>query len=511
LNARALRIAAFGGALLAFSAPSVAVRGQSAITIVQPAAGGDAWTPDDVAKLNADLDALLAAAPALRGAHAGVLALDTRTGAPLYARGADDMLQAASSTKLIVGSAALDKLGPAFRFRTTALLDDAGTLVLRGGGDPFLDDAAFTTLAGAVAAAGVRALPRGIAVDDSAFDRVPYPDGWTVDDVPYDYSAPVSALNFDENTVHLTVGPGAAPGSPVRIDVMGRGPLLTALATCAPTANVVVTSTARTGAAGTESTLDLERDPGGCIRVVGAIGAGAKPETLDAAVPSAPMFASRALARALRAKGIALGEPPASSDFPYMRRYVPHGAAALRPLWSHDSASLAEFLGPRFWVPSDNLVAELLLKSLGLHGAGAPGSSAKGIASESAWLTALGVDAATVSLFDGSGLSRYDRVTPRALVSVLQHDWAGAYRQVVLDSLPVGGARGTIPGIVGTPAAGRVFAKTGSFMHVRGLAGYLATQRHGAVTFAFVVDDWNGADAALGELRAAVLSRIIGD
>ncbi len=503
-------VAAFSVALLAFAAPSVAVRGQSAVSIVQPAVGGDAWTPDEVSKLSADLDALLSNSAALRGAHVGVLALDTRTGAPLYARGADDLLQAASSTKLIVGSAALDKLGPAFRFRTTALLDDMGTLVLRGGGDPFLDEAAFASLASAVAATGVRALPRGIAVDDSAFDRVPYPDGWTVDDVPYDYSAPVSALNFDENTVHLTVAPGAAVGLPVHIDLGGR-PVQTALTTCAPTADVVVISSARTGAAGTKSTLDLERDTGGCIRVVGAIAAGGKAETLDAAVPNAPVFASRALARALRAKGIVVGEPPTNGDFSYVRRYVPHGAAALRPIWSHDSASLAEFLGPQFWVPSDNLVAELLLKSVGLHAPGTPGSSAKGIVSEVAWLTAFGVDAAAVSLFDGSGLSRYDRVTPRALVSVLQHDWTGAYRQVVLDSLPVGGARGTIPGIAGTPAAGRVFAKTGSFMHVRGLAGYLATQRHGAVTFAFIVDDWNGADAPLGALRASVLSRIIDD
>jgi D-alanyl-D-alanine carboxypeptidase/D-alanyl-D-alanine-endopeptidase (penicillin-binding protein 4) len=81
----------------------------------------------------------------------------------------------------------------------------------------------------------------------------------------------------------------------------------------------------------------------------------------------------------------------------------------------------------------------------------------------------------------------------------------------VLDSLPVGGARGTIEGIAGTPAAGRVFAKTGSMMHVRGLAGYLATARHGAVTFAFEVDDWNGDYPSLAALRAKVLSRIVSD
>jgi D-alanyl-D-alanine carboxypeptidase len=48
-------------------------------------------------------------------------------------------------------------------------------------------------------------------------------------------------------------------------------------------------------------------------------------------------------------------------------------------------------------------------------------------------------------------------------------------------------------------------------MHVRGLAGFLATERHGAVTFAFNVDDWNGDYPALASLRAQVLSRIVND
>jgi D-alanyl-D-alanine carboxypeptidase len=56
-----------------------------------------------------------------------------------------------------------------------------------------------------------------------------------------------------------------------------------------------------------------------------------------------------------------------------------------------------------------------------------------------------------------------------------------------------------------------VFAKTGSMMHVRGLAGYLGTERHGAVSFAFEVDDWIGDYPALAAARAAVLSRIIRD
>jgi D-alanyl-D-alanine carboxypeptidase/D-alanyl-D-alanine-endopeptidase (penicillin-binding protein 4) len=156
-------------------------------------------------------------------------------------------------------------------------------------------------------------------------------------------------------------------------------------------------------------------------------------------------------------------------------------------------------------------VAEQLLCEVGFVASGAPGSTGRGLDVERAWLAANGIDPATTTLADGSGLSQYDRITPRDLVAILQHDWNGPNRDLVLDSLPIGGARGRIEGIAGTAAAGRVFAKTGSMSHVRGLAGYLATQRHGAVTFAFNVDDWNGDYASLAALRARVLARIIGD
>jgi D-alanyl-D-alanine carboxypeptidase len=55
-----------------------------------------------------------------------------------------------------------------------------------------------------------------------------------------------------------------------------------------------------------------------------------------------------------------------------------------------------------------------------------------------------------------------------------------------------------------------VFAKTGSMSHVNNLAGYAATQCHGSVAFAFLVDDWLGSPADLRDLRARVFARIIG-
>jgi D-alanyl-D-alanine carboxypeptidase len=46
-------------------------------------------------------------------------------------------------------------------------------------------------------------------------------------------------------------------------------------------------------------------------------------------------------------------------------------------------------------------------------------------------------------------------------------------------------------------------------LHVRGLAGYIATARHGAVIFALNIDDWQGSNAELARFRAAFCARIV--
>ncbi len=491
---------------------SLAPAARAQVAPIAPSGSGDAWTGDEVAKLDADLDAFLAGAPGVRGAHVGVLAIDTRTGATLYARAADDAFQPASTLKLLVGSAALEKLGGDYRFTTAAYATGPiiggvlqGKLVVRGGGDPTLTRRELAELAPVVAQT-VRRIRDGVAADETRYDRRPYPAGWVWDDFGEDYAPVVSPLTVDGNVRDFIVRPGDAVGSPVRLSLENR--TFTQIGVCSDP-NFGLDVVARTAPPSAPSTLDVERILGGCAALVGAKSLGSGPETVAVADLDPTMQAGERAVTALQAAGVDVR--PWSSGAASISQEQRSVAGADPILWSHRSRRLAELLGPDFWIPSDNLFAELLLKELGLAAAGAPGTTDKGTAFERAWLRAIGVDPATTTLADGSGLSQYDRITPRDLVAILQHDWNGPNRQLVLDSLPVGGARGTIEGIAGTAAAGRVFAKTGSMSHVRGLAGFLATQRHGAVTFAFMVDDWLGQYDALAALRARVLSRIVTD
>jgi D-alanyl-D-alanine carboxypeptidase/D-alanyl-D-alanine-endopeptidase (penicillin-binding protein 4) len=187
---------------------------------------------------------------------------------------------------------------------------------------------------------------------------------------------------------------------------------------------------------------------------------------------------------------------------------VPPGSTVV---WMHDSEPLRDVIGD-MWMPSDNLAAEMLLRELSYANATTPGTTADGIDVETAWLKNLGVDTSSLALSDGSGLSSYDRITPRALVAILQHDWNGPLRDAVLDDLPIAGVRGTLAtSYLGTALEKRVFAKTGTTSRASGLAGYAATEKHGTVIFAFMVDESVVDPAVLRDLRARILTHFIED
>jgi serine-type D-Ala-D-Ala carboxypeptidase/endopeptidase (penicillin-binding protein 4) len=503
---------------LAVGAPALAADRRLGADVPRPAVTGVPWTQAQIASLRANVDRALAGAKTLHGAHAGIYAVDARDGRVLYARNADDLFQPASTFKLLVGSAALDALGPDFRFHTALVANGPvaggelqGELVLRGGGDPFLNAKDLDAAADAVAKAGIARVAGGLALDDTRYEAPGYPPGWNWDDFPYYYAPVVSALAFEENVVHLTVTPGAAAGAPASVAAAPVGAVGAPPDGCAPGVAVRVIPHAVTGAAGSKDTADVERDRAGCIHVTGTIPLGAKPDTIDAAVVSPAAYAHEAFAAALARHGVTVQEPPLAAPWPapLEHRFVPPPSASAAIVWARDSEPLRDTLAD-MWIPSDNLVAELLLRELGFARGGAPGTAERGAAAERTWLRSIGADASAVAIDDGSGLSAYDRIAARDLVTILRHDWDGPYRTLVLDALPIAGVRGTLKrSFAGSAAEKRVFAKTGTLSHVSALAGYAANAKHGAVIFAFQVDDWIGDDAALRDLRARVLSLLV--
>jgi D-alanyl-D-alanine carboxypeptidase/D-alanyl-D-alanine-endopeptidase (penicillin-binding protein 4) len=132
--------------------------------------------------------------------------------------------------------------------------------------------------------------------------------------------------------------------------------------------------------------------------------------------------------------------------------------------------------------PSDNFMAETLVKVLGSR-FGGEGSTAAGATVMRSELGELGI---APQIVDGSGLSRSDRTSPRDVVALLAElDGDAAF----VGSLAVAGRSGTIATRMrGTAAQDRCRAKTGTLRDVSALAGYCATSGGGQVAFAFLMN-----------------------
>ena len=121
-------------------------------------------------------------------------------------------------------------------------------------------------------------------------------------------------------------------------------------------------------------------------------------------------------------------------------------------------------------------------------------------------LTSAGIPRSGFDFADGSGMSTYNRVSPRATVALLRwgmrQPWAADWRA----SLPVGGVDGTLKRrFAGTPLAGQIFAKTGTLNATNALAGLMRTASGRELTFAIYANDVPDGTSALAAMDAALV------
>ncbi|WP_432588076.1 D-alanyl-D-alanine carboxypeptidase/D-alanyl-D-alanine-endopeptidase [Streptomyces sp. HD1123-B1] len=425
--------------------------------------------------------------PSLKGGAAGVVVADAGSGAVLYRHRPDDRLMPASNTKLLTSAAAMGVLGPDHRFRTDVLTDGTrrgrtlrGDLYLRGTGDPTLLAADYERLAEAVADAGIRRVTGRLVADDTRFDDQRVGRSWAADDESSYYAAQISALSvapdtdYDAGSVIVETTPGARPGARPTVAVTPRTPY----------ARVV--NRATTGAAGSGSTLTVERGHGSNILTLsGSVPAGAAAAKEWVSVWEPTGHAAAVLADALARHGVRVAGDTR------LGRATPDGA---RPLAAHRSMPLKRLLVP-FMKLSNNIHAEVLTKAIGYETAGR-GTWTAGLAGVSDWLKKQGVDVGTLRQVDGSGLSRMDNVTAghftELLLSVRRQPWyADWYAALPVACDPdrlIGGTLRTR--MCGTPAAGNARGKTGSLTGASALSGYVRDADGRELVYSVVLNNY---------------------
>jgi serine-type D-Ala-D-Ala carboxypeptidase/endopeptidase (penicillin-binding protein 4) len=442
-------------------------------------------------------------------AHWGVVVRSLHTGETLYRRNGQRLFIPASNMKLVTGAAALEALGPDFRYRTeiggTGPVTGGvlrGDLVVRAGGDPTISArfhpdsrAVFRAWADSLRARGITRVGGAVLGIDEYTDGVPYGRGWTWDDLHFAYSAPFAGLQLDDGSFRLQVFPGRAAGDPALVSLDP------------PTAHVHVRNEMVTGQPGTPARLSYAyTDMPGTLRVSGQVPRDTVALEVNVAVRDPARFFVTVLRETLREAGIQVDGPAVL----WGDREEP-GAAMPRatPLFVHRSAPMREII-PAFMKPSQNQMAELLLRSLGRELRGT-GSARAGVQVVDSIFLSWGLPQRGLLMADGSGLSRYNFVSPDLLIALLEHMTRTPNHELWRASQPVAGIDGTLRGRMrGTPAEGNVHAKTGTLSNVRALSGYVTTADGERLVFSMMVNGHALSAADADRLIDAALVRLAG-
>jgi D-alanyl-D-alanine carboxypeptidase/D-alanyl-D-alanine-endopeptidase (penicillin-binding protein 4) len=486
------------GAGLTFGALALGKIGHAAAQEATPAATDD---------LQAAIDTILTD-PRYRPSRLGVYVADRQTGETIFDINGDEWFLAASTTKLFPGAAALDALGPDFRFETpiyrTGTVGSDGVLtgdlilvasgdLTMGGRDTEDGQIAFTPmdhinatafpelviltpqdplaglndLAQQVAAAGIARVDGDVIVDDRLLPMM-LKDGYVL-----------SPVWINDNLIDFIVTPGEV-GQPAAVEWR---PMSAALS---------VEVDVQTAAAGEPFTVSVTRTAPGQVLVEGQI-----PADLSQAVPTYQIddpssFARTLLIEALEGAGVTVAATPTGVN-PADRLPARGSYAETDQVAVHRSLPFSENLKLIEKV-SHNQHADMLVFLLALH----QGKTTyeDGMEAIQSIVEQAGLDPADVSLSDGRGNKYTDLFSPRAVTRLLSYMATRPDFPVFSAALPVLGVDGTEATTVdpSSPVAGKAAAKSGmtvdgdelnqrAVVMTRALAGYMTGQSGREVVF----------------------------
>ncbi len=399
----------------------------------------------------------------------GVSLHDIKTGKEIFSHNAHKALNPASTMKVVTSVVALSKLGGSYKYVTPITTDKisnktAYNLYIKGFGDPSIVEERLWRMAKDIKVRGINRIEGNIIIDNSYFDGFDFSGKDDSSSRAYNAKLSAFALNFNSFAI---VAKNFGGRLEVHVDP--------------PTDYFSLKSTVKRSG----NSLSISRSHSNNIEYVRAAGGVSKEKIKYANVSDPVQYAGTTLAWVLKQLGV---------EFNGKTRA---GNAKGKLILVKDKSKALSLILRDLNKYSNNFTAEMVLKTLAAHKIQVPGSTENGVKLLKTYLSGLGIEASEYAIYNGSGLSRRNRLSPYTLTKVLLDAHKNnKIRSDFMASLSIGGTDGTLERrLRSTELNGNVKAKTGTLNDVASLSGYIETKSKRMLAFTIIV---NGPAAGAG-------------
>lgn len=412
--------------------------------------------------------------------------VNSKTGEVVFSKNEQLGLAPASCQKIVTGISAFELLGKNYSYKTflgyDGIIKDGkltGNLIITGSGDPTLGswrwpqtkrELLFANILAAIRKKSISSIDGGIYINDLNFSFQPIPDGWIWQDIGNYYGAGAWGFNWNENQFDLNLKPGIKPGDQTEI-----------ISTSPVDLKNEFTNIITTGLRGSGDNAYIYAAPfSEKLFSTGTIPAGENKFTISGSMPNPPLYFAKSLQDYFnKNKMVNNGEADSYSNILMNKGKAPMQINIIDSLISPSLDSINYW----FLKKSVNLYGEALVKTIAYEKL-QMGNTDSGMSIIKKFWGGKGIDKASLKIIDGSGLSPANRITTKALVSMLQfarnQPWFGSF----YNALPV------INGIT---------MKDGYITGVRAYTGFIKSSNGMEYSFSFIVNNFDGSAGTVRE------------
>ena len=432
----------------------------------------------------------------LRKNNYGVKIYSLDRGETLYEIRSKQLFIPASNAKVLTTAVALKYLGSNYRFSTEFYTDGIlenetlkGNLYIKGSGDPKLVTEQLWLIVNELRNLPIKKIKGNIIADDSFFDNQKRIKTWIKNPGAQAYEAPLGALSFNFNTVKVYVSPGGKVGDRPVIVIEPENEY------------IKLENNAQTLRPGKLRRLIVNRvdkEDHDLITVSGGINIGQPRAHYFLNITNPTQYALSVFKSYIDLSGITF-------DGQLQRGKVPDDAMEL---YIHEGEPLALALRGlnKF---SNNFVAEQILKTIGGEHLGLPGSTKKGLRVFTEYMKQLGYEPGQYSIYDGSGLSRQNRLSPKILVDILRNvkDDLSVYPEFVT-ALGVMGVDGNVKNRMRKVASSsKARVKTGTLNFVSALSGFFQSKEGELFAFSILMNDLKCSNRRAKKIQDQIIQK----